>query len=377
MEEALGLQRDHRRLIQSGLSLLGLDPGPADGVFGQRTRAAIGKWQASAGKVATGYLDVEAAKTLAKRGVEASRKGTEAPPTSEQQKGSRRAAMDILARALQTANEVDDLYFHRSRVIAEIGRVLWRAGDTGRATSTFELALHAAQEGKYPSQHISHLLEVAAVQRAAGDADGAAKSLELAFAAAHQASEAMKGFGGDGDYSEIAKKDPELAKSMYEYDKSSKDRDYSQIAIFQAESGDMEGAFATLRSIVTQEARDEALHLIAQAQVEAGDAHGALATAGQIADETWRSMLPSTLAEAQEDHEFHIEFGFPPEGEYISVDTLEDRASFEAATAQASEGDLRAALATAERIEEIAVRAVALAKIAATQLGIDYKLELR
>lgn len=345
-EAALGLQRDHRRLIQSGLALLGFDPGPADGVFGQRTRTAIKDWQNSVSKVATGYLDVEAAKTLARRGIEASRKGTEAPSTSEQQERSKQAAMDILARALQTAKEVDDLYFHRSRVIAEIGRVLWRAGDIGRATSTFELALHAAQEHEYPGLHVSHLLEVAAVQRAAGDAGGAAKSLELAFAAANQASEVFQ------------------------------DRNYSEIAISQAEAGDVTGAFATLRSIVSQEIRDEALHFIAQFQAATGDAQGALATAGQIVDESWRSQLPSTVAEAQEDREFYGLLAFPLEGEYIMINGLEDKERFNSAVRQGAAGDVQAALATAERIEHVSVRAVALAKIAAIGLGADYDLEV-
>ena len=342
-EASLGLQRKHRRLIQSGLALLGFDPGPADGVFGQRTRAAIKDWQDSVGKAATGYLDVEAAKTLARRGIEAARKDTEAPSTSEPQERSKQAAMDILAQALQTAKEVDDLYFHRSRVLAEIGRVLWMAGDTGRATSIFELALHAAQEENFP---ISHFLEVAAVQRAAGDTGGAAESLELAFTAANQANEIFR------------------------------DRNYSKIAVSQAVAGDMEGAFSALRQIVGQEERDKALHDIAQAQVAAGDARGALATAGQIADETWRSQLPSTLAEAQEKRELYVLFVSPLTVEYIQADEPGDKERFSSAVRQAAAGDVQAALATAKRIEEVPVRAVALAKIAAIQLGVDYNLEL-
>ncbi len=68
VERAIGLFGEYRRAIQTGLGLLGFDPGPADGVFGRRTRAAVAKWQASAGKPATGYLGAEAAWALAREG---------------------------------------------------------------------------------------------------------------------------------------------------------------------------------------------------------------------------------------------------------------------------------------------------------------------
>ena len=64
VETALGLTRADRRLIQSGLAAQGFDPGPADGVFGRRTRAAIGQWQAARGVEPTGYLNAEAVKSL-------------------------------------------------------------------------------------------------------------------------------------------------------------------------------------------------------------------------------------------------------------------------------------------------------------------------
>ena len=64
IERALGLKRTERRRIQIALTASGSDPGGRDGLFGPRTRVAIGKWQASRGKAKTGYLDVEGAKTL-------------------------------------------------------------------------------------------------------------------------------------------------------------------------------------------------------------------------------------------------------------------------------------------------------------------------
>ena len=57
-EQALGLGRAERRRVQVCLKAEGLDPGPADGAFGPRTRAAIRGWQAARDESApaTGYL---------------------------------------------------------------------------------------------------------------------------------------------------------------------------------------------------------------------------------------------------------------------------------------------------------------------------------
>ena len=76
LEASLGLKRPERGRIQQGLTALGFDPGPADGLFGRGTRGAIGKWQLSRGVMVTGYLDAEAAKTLlAAAGAEAGASG--------------------------------------------------------------------------------------------------------------------------------------------------------------------------------------------------------------------------------------------------------------------------------------------------------------
>ena len=74
MEASLRLGRDERRHIQEGLAALGFDPGQPDGLFGRRTRTAIGDWQSSRGGSATGHLDAEAAKMLLAAGEEAARK---------------------------------------------------------------------------------------------------------------------------------------------------------------------------------------------------------------------------------------------------------------------------------------------------------------
>ena len=64
VETELGLNRRLRRLIQRGLLAEGFDPGPADGLFGPRTRAALRAWQSARGAAATGYLNGESAAAL-------------------------------------------------------------------------------------------------------------------------------------------------------------------------------------------------------------------------------------------------------------------------------------------------------------------------
>ena len=64
VEVSLGLERSERRRIQRGLASLGFDPGPADGLFGSRTRSAIRSYQEANGHRVTGHLDAESAKVL-------------------------------------------------------------------------------------------------------------------------------------------------------------------------------------------------------------------------------------------------------------------------------------------------------------------------
>ena len=69
--EEAELPREARILVQRGLAFLGFDPGPADGLFGPKTRAAIWDWQAAKELEATGYLTMPEAEALAALGMEA------------------------------------------------------------------------------------------------------------------------------------------------------------------------------------------------------------------------------------------------------------------------------------------------------------------
>ena len=84
VERGLALSREDRRLIQMGLASLGHDPGPADGVFGRRTRAALRAWQGSSGLDATGHLTREQSAGLAGPGrAEAARRRDAAETEAE------------------------------------------------------------------------------------------------------------------------------------------------------------------------------------------------------------------------------------------------------------------------------------------------------
>ena len=83
LEEAL--PGEVRVLIQQGLAALGFAVGPADGLFGPRTRAAIGEWQSAEGSDATGYLTVEEVAALAALGRAASQATAEGEPRTGQE----------------------------------------------------------------------------------------------------------------------------------------------------------------------------------------------------------------------------------------------------------------------------------------------------
>ena len=64
VEAARRLDPSARRPIQQGLRNEGFDPGPPDGLFGPRTRAAIRRWQDARRTPSTDYLDNTAAQLL-------------------------------------------------------------------------------------------------------------------------------------------------------------------------------------------------------------------------------------------------------------------------------------------------------------------------
>ena len=69
-QQDVEMPREVRALVQKGLAHLGFDPGPADGLFSRKTRAAIWDWQAAKELDTTGYLTQPEAEALAAVGAE-------------------------------------------------------------------------------------------------------------------------------------------------------------------------------------------------------------------------------------------------------------------------------------------------------------------
>ena len=70
-EKSLGLSREDRVLVQRGLESAGGSVGPADGIFGPLTRAALWAWQEKRGLTSTGYLMRDQADALVALGRDA------------------------------------------------------------------------------------------------------------------------------------------------------------------------------------------------------------------------------------------------------------------------------------------------------------------
>ena len=101
LESGLGLGREARVALQSGLNALGFDAGPADGAVGPRTRRAISSWQSAKGYEATAYLTEEQAEALIAAGREARDRAEREAAGREERAGRARddAAFDAARRS--------------------------------------------------------------------------------------------------------------------------------------------------------------------------------------------------------------------------------------------------------------------------------------
>ena len=308
-EAALGLEPGHRRLIQAGLALLGFEPGPVDGMFGQRTRAAIAEWQESQGDIPTGYLNLETAQILA-------RKGNEAPPAGSHRETSRQEAMDILVEALQATGEIED-HLSRTHRLSQIGSVLARASDLDRAEQTIQLALTASQWIEDFSERADALAVIAETQAATGNGASAEQSFQSAIANARRIENQfmqaamLAGIGGlqasagdkDGATQSIQSA---IANARRLADEFWQAQLFMQISKAQASNGDRSGAAQSFESAIEHASQNEntftqgiSLTEIAKEQVVTGDFQDALATAQRIESEQWRTEALAAIAHAQ------------------------------------------------------------------------------
>ena len=111
VEEMLGMGYPERVAVQMGLASAGHDPGPADGVFGVRTRGALRAWQESKGLEGTGHLTKEQLAALEALGREGEKRRAEA----EHERKAREEAKRERLRAVAERKRVDDEAFARAK----------------------------------------------------------------------------------------------------------------------------------------------------------------------------------------------------------------------------------------------------------------------
>ena len=114
----------------------GFDPGAADGLFGQRTRVAIGRWQTSRFAKTTGYLNVDKVKILLA--------AAKTAPHPKPRKDLLQDALKIISMALTVADRIED-NVDRVGVFYRIAEVQEKVGDVRDAERTFMKSLAAAE----------------------------------------------------------------------------------------------------------------------------------------------------------------------------------------------------------------------------------------
>jgi len=139
-EEALRLTRDQRRSIQRNLTLLGFDTAGVDGILGNRSRHAIGKWQASVGVFQTGYLNANQISRL---------------------------QVDAATRAEQLRREAE----RRRQEQERRDRNYWQQTGASGTEAGYHAYLHRYPDGLYSDQATEALREIERQQRREAEAE--------------------------------------------------------------------------------------------------------------------------------------------------------------------------------------------------------------
>ena len=140
VELSFGLERSEKALVQHGLASAGFSPGKIDGIFGGKTREALGAWQAAQGHEVTAHLTADQAKALIAAGETAHRE-QEAREQAERERREREAkAQTSITVQTEPAN-------------AQV-RVFTSAGSTYRdgmlvQPGHYEVAVEAAQHESF------------------------------------------------------------------------------------------------------------------------------------------------------------------------------------------------------------------------------------
>ena len=319
VEKALGLTRAQRSLVQRGLTALKFDIGPADGLFGRRTRAAIGKWQSSRGETPTGYLDASSAAMLVKEGKAIPAKPQKPAKPAKPAEPPRdvvREALELLSEALSAARSITDPE-DRASALSDIAEVQAKSGDSHGAGRSIAEALSAAGRITDAEDRVWALRGIVEVQAKTGDSHGAARSIAEALSAAGRITDARDRVSALSGIAEVQAKTGDshgaarsivVAMSIARRITNAIERAVAlrDIALAQASAGAIAEALSTARSITNANERVVALSDIAEVQAKAGDSYGAarsiavaLSAARSITDDWGRALSLGGIAEAQ------------------------------------------------------------------------------
>ena len=336
VEAEPGLKRSERRQVQEGLASLGFNPGPADGMFGPKTRAALLSWQKANGFAPTGSLTRDQATTLRSAGEKALGETTNGE--RQQPSGGSAAAAARAIATVQNAVERMVVNFHRAEALGAIASAQAKVGALQDARASIGKALQAMNGVEDPQKKVNGFVSIAAAQAQVGATRDAENSISIALGAARRIEDTLS--------REIA---------------------IMNIAQVQAGAGMIREALATATEIEGSDWVGYALESIAKAQVEAGRIRDALVTAERMEDVVEQSSAFRWIAVAQAEAGRFREAvataqragNFPRQAEAFVL----------IASVQAEAGMFREALATAGKIWVVGFRdqARALSAIALAQ----------
>ncbi len=83
VEAAIGLTRAQRVTLQKQLAVLGYQTGQADGLWGSKTRTALGKWQKANKLTVTGYITAPQVRLIARQAGAAAEPDTDVPSAAD------------------------------------------------------------------------------------------------------------------------------------------------------------------------------------------------------------------------------------------------------------------------------------------------------
>ena len=220
-------------------------------------------------------------------------------------------ALRVIASAQAETGDVEDAFSTvrsinladaRANALSEIATVQAAAGDTASSRDSFAAALSVASSISSPDSRAGVLHAIAVALMGVGQDTSAQHTLDAARAAALKVQSSFLRYPQLRNIMlsqvEAGDLDGAFATMRSIDDSSERDANLSAIASAQAEAGDIDGAFATTRSIAQRSPRADALRAIASAQVEAGDSQGAMRTAMGIEDIHKRALALAGIAES-------------------------------------------------------------------------------